>query len=100
MNDQTGRLSPIAEAVQIIQNVVVMGTSNPTEQIERLHALMRDWAYASAKANGDIPADMPLTAALLGDDPNAEGEPATATAYWRETSAFFRKVFQACAAAA
>ena len=100
MTEETPRLSPVAEAVQIVQAVCVTGASDHQEQIQRLHSLMRTWALQSAKDAGDIPADMTLTAALLGDDPSAEDEPATATAYWRETSAFFRKVFQACAAAA
>lgn len=96
----TGRLSPIAEAVQIVQNVCVTGTSDSEAQVARLHELMRTWSLQAAKDAGDIPQDMSMAAAMLGDDPNSEDEPATAAAYWRETSAFFRKVFQAAAAAA
>lgn len=89
-------LSTVQAGVQIVQSMVQCGCGSDSyqEQSNNLFGLMDDFAMAEIKANGFPQA----TAAVVEDEAN-ENSPMT-EAYWAATSLFFRKVYQAAAAAA
>lgn len=94
------RLSPIQRAVQLVTELVQLGTSHYAEATAELHKLMRDWSYdqlVRERPGLEPGAQVPPLDVLLGDE--WENDPCT-VAYWANTSAFFRKVYQASAAAA
>lgn len=95
-------LSPIQAAVQIVQNVIQCGSSQ-SKELDDLHALMSAWAFDQIKDEyqahmREVDPEYVLTVEEVTDEAN-ENTP-MAEAYWAATSAFFRKVYQACAAAA
>lgn len=93
----TNGLTPTQIGVNIIQQIVQLGMEGASYErsLNDLHGVMSDYAMAECRANG-MSADLTLEQ-VTSDEMDASPE---AEAYWRQTSAFFRKVFQACAAAA
>lgn len=105
MTERAPGLSPIQAAVQIVQNMIQCGMEGARyeQQMSDLHALMAEWALGQIRAEyeqhmREVDPDYVLTLAEVTDEAN-ENTP-MAEAYWAATSAFFRKVYQACAAAA
>lgn len=105
MTERAPGLSPIQAAVQIVQNMIQCGMQPITyaQQMEDLHALTAEWALGQIRAEyeqhmREVDPDYVLTLAEVTNEAN-ENTP-MAEAYWAATSAFFRKVYQACAAAA
>lgn len=103
---QTNGLNPVQIGVKIVQDVMICGTDGPDyeKQLATLHGVMSDFAMREIKTNnprelaeiGKAPGNV-----LVEDVTSEENEnTAIAEAYWAATSMFFRKVFQACAAAA
>lgn len=90
-------LSATAQAVQLVQDMVQCGMTGARyeDEVSTLHALMSEFAMQECRANGMRPE---LTLEWVTHEDN-ENTP-EAEAYWRQTSVFFRKVFQAAAAAA
>jgi hypothetical protein len=99
-------LSTIQAAVQIIQNMAQCGMSGADYErdIENLHGLMSEHAFRELRTNnpreiaaaGYAPSSLQLIEVTHEQNENT----AMAEAYWAHTSAFFRKVYQALAAAA
>ena len=92
---QAPGLSTTQAAVQIVQNMVQCGMEGARyeQQMSDLHALMAEWAIR------EIQKDHPGVTLEQATHVDNELQP-YAEAYWAATSAFFRKVFQACAAGA
>lgn len=92
---QAPGLSTIQAAVQIVQNTVqcTMDGRSYEKQMEDLHGLMAEWSIR------EIQKDHPGVTLDQATHEDNELQP-YAEAYWAATSAFFRKVYQACAAAA
>lgn len=92
---QAPGLSTTQAAVQIVQNMVQCGMEGARyeQQMSDLHALMAEWAIR------EIQKDHPGVTLEQATHEDNELQP-YAEAYWAATSAFFRKVFQACAAGA
>ena len=95
------RPSPVQQGVTIMQNLVLAGTTGEryVAEVNRLHGLMADFAMAELRTNsGFTIAAENMTAEQVTSE-NIDGTP-MAEAYWAATSLYFRKVFQAAAAAA
>ncbi len=102
---QAPGLSTIQAAVQIVQNMVQCGMSGPDYEADvgNLHGLMSEFAFGQMRAEYEGHLREADTAYVLTlDEVLAEENETTpmALAYWAATSAFFRKVYQAAAAAA
>jgi hypothetical protein len=98
-------LSPIQAAVQITQNMLQCGMSGADYErdIENLHGLMSEYAFDQIRDQyqghmREADPDYVLTLEEVLSDENDDTP--MALAYWAATSAFFRKVYQAAAAAA
>jgi hypothetical protein len=98
-------LSPVQAAVQIIQNMLQCGMSGVEYErnLRDLHGLMADYAFAGMRHSYELHLretnpDYVLTIEEVTSEEN-ENTP-MAEAYWAGTSAFYRKVYQALAAAA
>lgn len=103
--NQTGTLSPIQRAVQIVQNMIQCGMASTSyyTEISTLHGLMSAWALEQIRGDyephmREVDPDYVLTLDEVTSEAN-ENTP-MALAYWAATSMFFRKVYQAAAAAA
>lgn len=97
------RRSPVQEGVEIVQRIVQLGATTYDQDIARLHELMSRFAFAEIREQyenhlRETDPDYVLTVEEVTDEAN-ENTP-MAEAYWAATSAFFRKVYQAAAAAA
>jgi hypothetical protein len=91
--------------VQIIQNMLQCGMSGAgyEHELENLHGLMAEWAFAQMREQyeqhlREADPSYLLTIEEVTSEEN-ENTP-MAEAYWAATSAFYRKVYQALAAAA
>lgn len=98
-------LSPIQAAVQIIQNMLQSGMDGETyvRESQNLFGLMAEWSLGQIREQyethmREVDPDYVLTLDEVTSEDN-ENTP-MAEAYWAATSAFFRKVYQAAAAAA
>lgn len=99
------KLSLVQEAVQIVQNIVQCGMdpSSYADEIQNLHCGMA--AYALDEVRKAFPGYIPKEVGYQGLVEEVEFvcrdevHPAYET-YWAATSTFFRKVYQAAAAAA
>jgi len=91
-------LSNVQMGVQIVQEIVQLGMQGDRyeKQIQDLHAHMSDFAMTELRSVGLIDRTVPVE--VVTDEQNETTR--MAEEYWRQTSVFFRKVFQACAAGA
>jgi hypothetical protein len=97
------RLSPVSEGVSIVKDMVQLTYNGAMyeEKAERLHKLMETFALAEIRPVYEPQlreADPGYV--LTVEDVASNDETPMAEAYWAATSLFFRRVFQACAAAA
>lgn len=105
MNMNPPGLSPVQAAVQIVQNMLQCGMTGDeyVSQSENLHGLMADFAFGEVR--DEYQAHMreadPSYVLTLDEVTHEDNENTPmALAYWAATSLFFRKVYQAAAAAA
>jgi hypothetical protein len=103
MNTSAPGLSSVQAGVQIVQNMVQCGGCDYASQSEDLFGLMQSFAFEEIRAEYEAhlrEADPSYVLTL--DEVIAEENDGTpmAQAYWAATSLFFRKVYQAAAAAA
>lgn len=94
--NQAPGLSTTQAGVQIVQNMVQCGcgASDYEQQSDDLFGLMSEFAIREIQANG-----FPQATLEIATNEANENTP-MAEAYWAATSLFFRKVYQAAAAAA
>lgn len=95
--------SPVQEGVEIVTQLVQLGTDRYPELVRRLHQLMQRFALDAIHEQYEPTwrreaQERQSFAEFVLDEAN-EDEP-FALAYWAATSAFFRKVYQAAAASA
>jgi hypothetical protein len=107
MTAKVGRpLGPVQIALQLVQNVVICGMDGASyvADLSRIHEEMAAYAIGQLRSNGweanirEGNPDFVLTVDYVTAEEREDSD--IALAYWAETSAFFRKVFQAAAAAA
>lgn len=96
------RKSPVQEGVELVQRMVQGGEADQA-LVNRLHELMSRFAFAEIRSEyeghlRETARGYVLTIEEVTDESN-EHTP-MAEAYWAATSLFFRKVYQAAAAAA
>lgn len=105
MSSNAPGLGTVQAAVQITQNILQCGMCGETYErdVETLHGLMSEFAfnemrdeYQAHMREADPSYVLTLDEVTHEDNENTP----MALAYWAATSLFFRKVYQACAAAA
>ena len=91
-------LSNVQMGVQLVQNMIQCGMNGAEyeRRLQDLHAHMSDFAMTEFRSVGLIDRTVPVE--VVTDEQNETTR--MAEEYWRQTSVFFRKVFQACAAGA